>query len=58
LVPVRITEVPTAPLLGLKLVMVGATTVTVKLVLLVAVPPSVVTEMGPEVAPLGTRAVS
>jgi len=58
LVPVRITAVPTAPLLGLKLVIVGATTVTVKLVLLVAVPPGVVTEMGPVVAPLGTRAVS
>ena len=58
LVPVRITEVPTAPLLGLKLVIVGATTVTVKLVLLVTVPPGVVTAIGPVVAPLGTRAVS
>ena len=42
-VPVNVTLVPTAPLAGLKLVTVGAGTVTVKLPVLVAVPPGVVT---------------
>jgi len=40
-----------------KLVIVGALAVTVKLPLLVAVPPGVVTLIGPVVAPLGTVAV-
>ena len=56
LVPVITTLVPTGPLVGLKLVTVGAE-VTVKEVALVAVPPGVVTEMGPVVAPEGTAAV-
>jgi len=42
------------PLVGVKLVMVG---VTLKLVLLVAVPLAVVTAMLPVVAPAGTVAV-
>jgi hypothetical protein len=56
LVPVRTTVVPTGPLLGLKLLTVGAAT-TVKLVGLVAVPPEVVTAIVPVVAPVGTVAV-
>src|SRR5207247_1462116 len=48
--------VPTGPLVGEKLVIVGALAVTVKLLLLVAVPPGVVTLSGPLVAPLGTVA--
>ena len=39
LVPVMVTEVPTPPLVGVKAVMVGAG-ITVKLPLLVAVPPA------------------
>ena len=54
LVPVMTTLVPTGPLVGEKLVIVGAEAVTVKLVELVAVPPGVVTEMVPVVAPAGT----
>ena len=42
-VPVNVTLAPTRPLAGLKLVSVGAGTVTVKLPVLVAVPPGVVT---------------
>ena len=57
LVPVMVTWVPTGPLVGLKDVIVGGT-VTVKLMPLVAVPPGVVTWIGPLVAPLGTVAVS
>ena len=58
LVLVMVTEVLTGPLVGLNEVMVGAPgTVTVKLVALVPVPPEVVTEMGPVVAPVGTVAV-
>src|SRR5438309_8576365 len=57
LVPLIVTTVPTAPLVGVKLVIVGALAVTVKLLLLVAVPPGVVTPIGPLVAPLGTVAV-
>ncbi len=57
-VPVITTEVPTGPLVGLNDVIVGiGDAVTSKLVALVAVPPGVVTAMGPSVAPLGTVAV-
>jgi hypothetical protein len=52
-VPLIVTIVPTAPLVGAKLVIVGATT---KLVALVAVPPGVVTLRGPVVAVAGTVA--
>src|SRR2546426_6635381 len=54
-VPLIVTLVPTGPLVGVKLVIVGAGT-TVKLVVLVAVPPGVVTLSGPVVAPAGTVA--
>jgi len=56
-VPPITTVVPTGPLVGKKLVTVGAATVTEKLVAVVAVPPGVVTEIGPVVAPEGTVAV-
>jgi hypothetical protein len=56
-VPVIVTEVPTGPPVGEKLVIVGPVAVTVKLEALVAVPPGVVTEIVPVVAPLGTVAV-
>src|SRR5438445_13728982 len=52
-VPLIVTLVPTGPLVGAKLVIVGAGT-TVKLLALVAVPPGVVTLTGPVVAPVGT----
>src|SRR5206468_3186880 len=54
LAPVTVTSVPGAPLVGEKLLMRGA---TVKALALVAVPPPVVTLMGPVVAPVGTVAV-
>src|SRR5213595_555408 len=54
--PLRVTLVPTGPLVGVKELMLGAT-VTVKLVELVAVPPGVVTLIDPVVAPLGTEVV-
>jgi len=54
LVPVMETNVPTGPLVGVKLLTAGS---NVKLLLLVAVPPAVVTAMFPVVAPLGTVAV-
>ena len=54
-VPLIVTLVPTGPLVGVKLVTVGAGT-TVKLLALVAVPPAVVTLTGPVVAPAGTVA--
>src|SRR5258705_302260 len=57
LVPLIVTLVPTGPLVGVKLVMVGPLAVTVKLLALVAVPPEVVTLIGPVVAPPGTVAV-
>ena len=59
LVPVMVTEVPTGPLVGLKELMLGGAggVVTVKLLALVAVPPGVLTWIGPLVAPLGTVAV-
>ena len=52
-VPLMVTPVPTGPLAGPKLVIVGAGT-TVKLLALVAVPPAVVTLSVPVVAPAGT----
>src|SRR5438874_1007336 len=57
LLPLMVTEVPTGPLVGLKELIVGGG-VTVKLLALVAVPAGVVTRIGPEVAPVGTGAVS
>ena len=56
LVPVMVTDDPALPLVGEKPVIVGGGT-TVKFVLLVAVPPGVVTVIGPVVAPGGTVAV-
>ena len=53
LVPPIVTTVPTGPLAGVKLVILGA---TVKLFALVAVPPGAVTLKGPVVAPAGTVA--
>jgi hypothetical protein len=56
-VPLIVTLVPTGPLVGVKLVIVGgALLTTVKLFVLVAVPPGVVTLSGPVVAPAGTVA--
>ena len=52
LVPLMDTLVPTGPLAGVKLVIVGGL-ITVKLLALVAVPPGVVTLMVPVVAPVG-----
>jgi hypothetical protein len=54
-VPLIVTLVPTGPLVGAKLVMVGGF-VTVKELLLVAVPSGVVTLTGPDVAAAGTVA--
>lgn len=56
-VPVMVTEVPTGPLAGVKLVMVGTTAVTVKLPELVAVLHPAVTLIVPVVAPVGTVVV-
>ena len=57
-VPLIVTDVPTPPEEGEKLVIVGPeTVVTTKEAELVAVPPGAVTAIGPEVAPLGTIAV-
>jgi hypothetical protein len=56
-VPWIATVVPTLPLAGLKLVIVGAVPVTLKLLPLVAVPCDVVTTIGPVEAPLGTSTV-
>ena len=55
-VPLIVTLVPVGPLAGVKLVIVGALAVTVKLVALVAVPPGAVTLSEPVVAPAGTVA--
>ena len=52
-VPLIVTVAPVAPLVGVKLVIVGGL-VTVKLLPLVPVPLDVVTLSGPLVAPLGT----
>ena len=54
-VPLTVTLFPTAPLAGVKLVIVGGL-ITVKLLALVVVPPSVATVMDPVVAPAGTVA--
>ena len=54
-VPLIVTLAPTAPLAGVKLVIVGGLT-TVKLLALVAVPADVVTLSEPVVAPAGTVA--
>ena len=51
--PLIVTPVPTGPLAGVTLVIVGT---TLKLVALVAVPPAVVTLSGPVVAVAGTVA--
>jgi hypothetical protein len=56
-VPLMVTIVATCPLEGLKLVIVGVGTVTVKLPEDVAFPADVVTATLPVVAPLGTVAV-
>lgn len=56
LVPVMTTVVPTRPLVGENPLIVGGDTTT-KLLALLAVPPFVVTEIAPVVAPLGTMAV-
>ncbi len=53
--PVIVTDAPTNPDVGFRLVMLGAGTVTVKLVLLLATPPTVTTTF-PVVAPAGTGA--
>jgi hypothetical protein len=55
LLPVIVTEEPTAPAVGLRLVRVGADAVTVKLTPLLASPPTVATTF-PVVAPMGTGA--
>ena len=55
LVPLIVTLVPTAPLVGEKLVIAGPL-VTVNALVLVAVPCGVVTLSGPVVAPAGTVA--
>ncbi len=52
-VPVIVTDVPTSPDAGFKLVMLGVGTVTVKLTPLLATPPTVTTTL-PVVAPAGT----
>ena len=57
LVPVIVTAAPGAPLLGLKLVIVGGDPTTLKLPLLVAVPFGVVTVTAPLLAPAGTVAL-
>src|SRR5438132_671870 len=57
LVRLPASSVPTSPRACRREVIVGGT-VTVKLLPLVAVPPGVVTWIGPLVAPLGTVAVS
>ena len=54
-VPLMVTLLPTSPLVGVKLVMVGGFT-TVNAPVLVAVPPGVVTLSVPVVAPAGTVA--
>src|SRR5581483_913605 len=57
--PAMLTFVPTGPLVGEKLEMVGAGAepVTVKLVALVTMPPPAITAIGPVEAPVGTVAV-
>ncbi|HMI52156.1 MAG TPA: hypothetical protein VK525_11625 [Candidatus Saccharimonadales bacterium] len=53
-VPVTATLVPVVPVVGVKLVMVGAAGVTVKALGEAALPPGVVTRIEPVVAPAGT----
>jgi hypothetical protein len=53
-VPLIVTLVPAGPLVGVKLVITGGLAVTVNELALVAVPPEVVTLIGPLVAPGGT----
>ena len=55
LVPLMVTLVPTGPLVGAKLVIVGGST-TVNALELGAVPPGVATLSGPDLAPAGTVA--
>lgn len=55
-VPVIVTVAPTPPLVGVKPVIVGAE-MKVKFVELCAVPPGVVTAIGPVLAPEGTVAL-
>ena len=55
-VPAIVTELPTVPDVGFKLVMLGAGAMTVKLTPLLATPPTVTTTL-PVVAPLGTGTV-
>ena len=57
-VPVMVTVLPTTPLDGETLVMVGGGSVTVKLVLLIAWTLLSVTRMGPVIAELGTLPIS
>src|SRR6266481_1723187 len=60
LLPVTVTLVPTTPIVGVKLVIVGGAfpaAVTVKDVAVVKVPAGVVTTIGPVVAPDGTVAI-
>ena len=52
--PVIVTAVPTAPEVGLRVVIEGAGAVTVKVEPLLATPPTVTTTL-PEVAPVGTE---
>ena len=54
MVPLMVTLVPTGPLVGVKLVIAGG--LTVNALALVAVPPGVVTLIGPVVAPAGAVA--
>jgi hypothetical protein len=54
-VPLMVKLVPTGPLVGAKLAIVGGST-TAKTPLLVAVPPGVVTLSSPVAAPAGTVA--
>jgi hypothetical protein len=56
LVPLIWTLVPVGPLGGAKPLIVGGGTVTVKLLALLALPPGVVTPIGPLVAVAGTVA--
>jgi hypothetical protein len=56
-VPVIVTTVPATPVVGVKLVIVGAA-MKVKVAVLVAVPPGVVTEIVPVLAVVGTLTVT
>jgi hypothetical protein len=56
-VPWTSTLVPIVPIVGVNELIVGGDGVTVNGLELMAVPPGLVTEIGPVVAPLGTCAV-